>query len=166
MAITEWQFRPLSRRCAVTDEPLKVGDHVVCLIYKPQGADIERLDMLEANLSKLEPRGIELGRWTREVKERTDEEREARVQMLATREEFFLSLYNSPEDPTGDKAVLKQLLALMLERKRILRPLGRAVGGVQRYVHSRTKEGYDVPAGEIDPARVAAVQETLELFVG
>jgi hypothetical protein len=162
----EWQFKPLSRRCAVCNEPLKSGDKVVCVVFKPQGAEIERADMLAERAGEFQPNGIELGRWTREVKDHAEEEREARLQLLATREEFFLSLFANADDPDGTKAVLKQLLALMLERKRIIRALGRPVNGVQRYLHVRTRDEYDVPANDFAPEQLVAIQPVLETLVG
>lgn len=161
----EWQVKPISRRCAVSDEPLKVGDRVICVIYKPEGAPLERADMLEAHFEKFQPAGIELGRWTREVKDRAEEEREARLQLLATREEFFLSLFADDTDPTGEKAVLKQLLALLLERKRILRALGKPAGNIQRYLHVRTRDEFDVPTDEFQPEQIAQIQPALEALV-
>ncbi|MDR3229272.1 MAG: hypothetical protein LBT53_07680 [Puniceicoccales bacterium] len=162
----EWQFKPLSRRCAVSGEPLKVGDHVVCLVFKPEGADISRADILAANAEGFLPGGIELGRWMREVKDSAAEEREARLQLMASREEFFLSLFTADSDPTGDKAVLKQLLALMLERKRVLRALGKPANNIQRYLHVRTRDEYEVPTDELQPAQLVAIQPVLETLVG
>ncbi|MDR2863304.1 MAG: hypothetical protein LBV54_05460 [Puniceicoccales bacterium] len=161
----EWQVKPISRRCAVSGEPLKVGDRVVCIICKPEGASIERADVLPANLHQFRPQGLELGRWTRELKDRFEEEREARLQLLASREEFFLSLYTDSADPSGDKAVLKQLLALLLERKRILRSIGKPAENIQRYLHVRTRDEFDVPTDEFQPEQIARVQPALETLV-
>ena len=161
----EWQVKPISRRCAASDEPLKVGDRVVCIIYKPEGLPIERADILEGNLERFQLPGLELGRWVREVKDRNEEEREARLQLLATREEFFLSLFADAEDPSGEKAVLKQLLALLLERKRILRALDKPAPTVQRYFHVRTREEFLVPTDEFLPEQLAQIQPALEVLV-
>lgn len=163
--MTEWQVQPLSRRCAVSAEPLKPGDRVTCVVLKPAGAEIARFDVLEERLPEFNPEGIVLGRWTRVVKDRQDEDRETRLRQLATREEFFLSLFADETDPDGDKAVLKQLLALLLERRRILRPLGRPETGLQRYKHLRTGDEYLVPTGDISPEQVARVQHALEVLV-
>jgi hypothetical protein len=161
----EWQVKPIARRCAVSNEPLKAGDRVVCVIYKPEGVPAERADVLAAHFEQFRPNGIELGRWTREVKEHSEEEREARLQLLATREEFFLSLYTDGTDPSGDKAVLKQLLALLLERKRVLRALGKPVGNTQRYLHVRTRDEFDVPTDDFQPEQIARIQPALETLV-
>ena len=162
----EWQVKPISRRCFVSDAPLRAGDKVVCIICKPVDAEIERADILAENIGQFQGNGIELGRWTREVKERAEEDREARLQLLATREEFFLSLFTESEDPSGDKAVLKQLLALLLERKRILRPIGKPSNNIQHYLHVRTRDEYDVPMDELQPEQVARIQPALETLVG
>ena len=163
--MTEWQVQPLSRKCAVTGEPLKPGDHVVCVVVKPVGAEIARLDVAEERLAEFKPDGIVLGRWKRDVKERDDEDRETRRRLLATREEFFISLFSDPSDPEGDKAVLKQLLALLLERKRVIRAVGAPVGAIQLYRHVRSGEEYAVPVGDISPEQVARVQNALEVLV-
>lgn len=163
--MTEWQVQPLSRRCAVTGEPLKPGDRVVCVVVKPVGAEITRFDVTEERLAEFKPEGIVLGRWARVVKDRQDEDKESRLRLLATREEFFLSLFSDEADPDGDKAVLKQLLALLLERKRIIRPLGAPSGNLQRYKHMRTGDEYAVPVGDISPEQVARVQNALEILV-
>jgi hypothetical protein len=162
----EWQFKPISRRCAVGGEPLKIGDRVVCVVFKPQGAEIERADILADKASEFRPNGIELGRWTREVKDHAEEEREARLQLMASREEFFLSLFSVDDDPDGTKRVLKQLLALMLERKRVLRRLGNPANGTQRYLHVRSRDEYDVPTDDLQPEKIAAVMAVLETLVG
>lgn len=163
--MTEWQVKPLSRRCAVSGETLPTGARVVCIVVKPTGREIERIDVAETRVTEFKPDGIELGRWTRVIKDKPDEDRETRARLLATREEFFLSLFDSEDDPDGDKAVLKQLLALLLERRRILRPIGRPAGGVQRYKHPASERELIVPAGEISPEQVARIQSTLEILV-
>ncbi len=163
--MTEWQVQPISRRCAVSNDALKPGDLVACVVVKPVGAEIARFDVLESRLAEFSPAGIVLGRWSRQVKDRQDEDRDTRLRLLATREEFFLSLFADESDPEGDKAVLKQLLALLLERRRILRPLGSPAAGFQRYRHTRTGDEYSVPTGDISPEQVARVQNALEVLV-
>lgn len=163
--MTEWQVQPLSRRCAVSGEPLNPGDRVVCVVVKPLGAEITRFDVSEARLAEFNPEGIVLGKWARVIKDRQDEDKETRLRLLATREEFFLSLFSDAMDPDGDKAVLKQLLALLLERKRILRAVGPASAGMQRYRHVRSGDEYAVPVGDISPEQVARVQNALEVLV-
>lgn len=66
------------------------------------------------------------------------------------------------EPEPGNLAALKHLLALQLERKRVLRPLGkRALEGFQDYRHARSGQVVPVPVVPLDPRTVAHIQTTL-----
>ncbi len=162
----DWQVKPIAHICASSGKELHVGDTVVCIVYKPLGGNVERVDVLKEHVSTYVPNGLLLGRWTREVKERGEEEQAHRAQLLASREEFFLSLYDDAQDPSGDKAVLKHILAMLLERKRIVKASGPAKDGVIPYQHAATKLIYDVPAMDLQPNHIQQVNSALELLVG
>lgn len=71
-----------------------------------------------------------------------------------------------PAEPADRRAVvdtLKHLLALMLERKRILKPVGRRrLEGVQPYLHAKTKREYEVPVLPLDEGVVQRIEQSLE----
>jgi hypothetical protein len=162
----DWQVKPIARICAASGKDLLVGDIVTCVVYKPLGGNIERCDVLKEHAMTFKPDGILLGRWTREVKERGEEEQAQRAQLLASREEFFLSLYDENDDPSGDKGVLKHILAMLLERKRIIKAVGPAENGLISYVHASSKQTYQVPALDLQPSHILQVGATLDLLVG
>jgi hypothetical protein len=162
----DWQVKPIARICAASGKELHVGDLVTCVVFKPVGGNIERLDVLKDHAASFKPDGILLGRWTREVKERGEEDQAQRAQLLASREEFFLSLYEDAADPSGDKAVLKHILAMLLERKRIIKAMGPADKGLIPYQHAASKQVYLVPALDLQPAHLLQVGATLDLLVG
>jgi len=55
----------------------------------------------------------------------------------------------------------------MLERKRILKPRGLTADGArQRYEHTRSKQIFELPAGELTPEFFLQVQEQLSVLVG
>ena len=122
--------------------------------------------MLKEHAASFQPEGILLGRWSREVKERGEEEQAHRAQLLASREEFFLSLYEDESDPSGDKGVLKHILAMLLERKRIIKQVGVADKGLMTYVHAASKQTYLVPVLDLQPAHILQVGASLDLLVG
>ena len=70
----EWQVRPIARQCAASGKELRPGDIVTCVVHKPVGGAIERADVLKEHVAEYVPPGLLLGRWTREVKERGEEE--------------------------------------------------------------------------------------------
>jgi hypothetical protein len=60
-----------------------------------------------------------------------------------------------------------RFLALLLERKRVLRPRGRAPGAERDlYEHAKTKQMFEVAALELTPEFFAAVREQLSVLVG
>ncbi|MBC2594056.1 hypothetical protein H5P28_07250 [Ruficoccus amylovorans] len=162
----EWQFKPPARESSVSGETFSEGEIVVCILHLDAEGQLQRVDLREEEADAFSAPGGVLGRWRREVKTPNEEAREARRQLMATTEELFVSLFEE-SDPEGeqDRAVLKQLLALMLERKRVLRRVGPAVKGVQRYRHPKQDREYDVPMDDIDPAKLIRIQEQLQLLV-
>jgi hypothetical protein len=162
----DWQVKPIARTCAASGQELHVGDSVVCVVFKPLGGNIERADVLKDHATHFTPNGLLLGRWTREVKERNEEEHAHRAQLLASREELFLSLYDDDADPSGDKGVLKHILAMLLERKRIIRAMGPADKGFIPYQHASSKQTFLVPALDLQPSHLLQVGTALEMLVG
>jgi hypothetical protein len=68
---------------------------------------------------------------------------------------------------TPETARLVRFLALLLERKRVLRPRGPAPGGERDlYEHARTKQLFEVPAIELSPEFFSAVRGQLTVLVG
>ena len=62
---------------------------------------------------------------------------------------------------------LLQFLALMLERKRLLRPRGRTADGERNlYEHLRTRQMYEIPAGDLSPEFFVKIREQLGVLVG
>ena len=60
-----------------------------------------------------------------------------------------------------------QFLALMLERKKILRPRGRNPEQTRNvYEHAKSKQLFEVPVGELTPQFFIRVQEQLSVLVG
>lgn len=161
----EWRIKPPSRQSFFTGEAFVPGERIVCFLYLDETGEIQRADLRESEVEQFPKPESVIGRWTREVKERDEEEKEARKQMLASTEELFLSLFSGEEEVSPEKALLQQVLALMLERRRVLRAEGRPSNGKQKYLHVRTKEVYVVPDQELDPVEVMRIQEQLSMLV-
>ena len=134
------------------------GEKVACVIFRgPEG--LQRADLSEAEARDWQPPGEVLGRWARKAEDENETAR--RRQALASAEEMFLALMQESGGAGEDKDLLLQLLGLMLERKRILRPQGRPDGSQQRYLHSRLQQEFAVPQREITPERLLALRELL-----
>jgi hypothetical protein len=159
----EWHFKSIARKSALSETPFTPGDRVACLIFKDvEAGEMGRADVLPAEVDGYELPGDILGRWTRVVKDPDDEGANVR-ETVASAEDFFLSLYqNEQADAQEETDALKHLLALMLERKRVVRALGkRQTSGTQLYVHVKTKQEIEVPILEISPELMMKIQDTL-----
>jgi len=134
------------------------GEKVTSVIFRgPEG--LQRVDLSDADAAGWQPPGDVLGKWTRKAEDETESAR--RRSALASAEEVFLALMQEPGGAGEDKNLLLQLLALLLERKRILRPQGKPAGGRRRYLHPRLQQEFSVPAGDLTPERLVTIREQL-----
>lgn len=156
----DWSIQPFSKKSAASGECFEAGETVVSLIYKDDTGLLQRMDLKDHEISgrSLPPRV--LGRWTHAVKAKQERSQE-KQEHLQSAEALFLSLFE--EDPEGqlsqgplgpiensealdqDKAILKLILALMLERKRMLKPITAAIDPKElSYIHVRSQRAYAI----------------------
>jgi hypothetical protein len=161
------QLQPPATQCAVSGEPFAAGARVASHLVRVGAAlEIVRYDVLEAHLEAFRPEGFVACRWVQPYKPRRSGENPDRALKL-TAENLFVTLADPTTEPTPENTRLLQFLALMLERKKILRPRGASSDGLrQRYEHAKSKAMFEVPAGELTPEFFVAVQEQLSVLVG
>lgn len=161
------QLQPLATQCAVSGEPFTPGARVASHLVRMGAAlEIMRFDVLETHLSGFRPEGFVACRWVQPFKPRRAGENPDRALKL-TAENLFVTLADPTTEPTPENTRLLQFLALMLERKKILRPRGPSADGLrQRYEHAKSKAIFEVPAGELTAEFFVAVQEQLSVLVG
>ncbi|MDP0500257.1 MAG: hypothetical protein Q7P63_09180 [Verrucomicrobiota bacterium JB022] len=166
-------LKTAARHCAVTQQPFRPGDRRVCLLVRGAGGELERWDVLPDAANQAAPLGEVLCRWTHVVRD-PGEASQQRRQLLQGTEDLFLALCGEPELLAGleddempiseageeERATLKYLLALQLERKRVLRAQEDG-----HYWHIRRKRAYPVEPIDLQPERIAAVQGQLALLV-
>lgn len=173
MAVPETKQPPLitpARQCSASSKAFEDGDKVVsCLFKADEGGALMRIDMLDEQWANCVVAGTVLGRWTRVFKSDLDPEKHSAKQRLANAESLFVSMMgvaggDGQQEPEVD--ALKHLLALMLERKRILKPLGAVVQSAQRYRHVKTKAEYTVPWPELAPDSLIQIAQKLDELLG
>ena len=164
----ELNLQPLSTTCFVSGQPFTEGARVASfLVRDPQSPEILRYDVLESSMVEFQPGNVTVVcRWVHPYKPRRAGENPDRALKLTT-ENLFLTLADPAAEATPETTRLVMFLALMLERKRILRPRGRTADGLKnRYEHARTKQVYELPADELSPEFFVQVQEQLSVLVG
>jgi hypothetical protein len=162
----DWQIKSISKKSSQSGAELKPGDIVVSLVFFNEAGELDRLDFLKEELDKADVETKYIGRWERVVSDNPQEdERQAKRMALAGSEDFFISLFDDDSLNIENKDSLKQMLALLLERKRVLRAQGRPSGGIQKYLHVSTKREFDVPQKELDEELIINIQSQLDAFL-
>ena len=162
----EMNLQPLAKTCFVSGEPFVEGARVASYLVRGANMDVVRYDVLEPHVANFKPEGFVACRWVQAYKPRKSGENPDRALKL-TAESLFATLADPSTEPTPENTRLLQFLALMLERKKILRPRGKTADGVRnRYEHAKTKQIFEVPVGELTPEFFIAVQEQLSVLVG
>lgn len=168
----DWQVKPLSRKSSISGESFKPGSKVICYIYsKPDLPDIlERTDILAEESHNFKSPDNLLASWTRVVKEHENEEQKLlEKQTLENAEDFFLSLFHESADDTEEtkknRHILKQLLGLMLERKRVLRRLKNKNKEIILYLHIPSKKEYEVSHIILDLEGITKIQDQLGVLI-
>lgn len=163
----ELNLPPLAPACFVTGERFAENDRVVShLVRDESSGEVVRYDVAEPAQADFTAPGRVACRWVHLFKPRVAGQNPER-EMKLTAETIFLTLADPAAEISAEDARLVQFLALMLERKRLLRPKGVSADGTKQvYEHAKTKQLYEVPAGELSPEFFIAVQEQLSVLVG
>jgi hypothetical protein len=163
----EMHLQPLAATCFVSGEAFVDGARVASYLVR-SGATLEivRYDVLEVHAATFAPEGFVACKWVHAYKARRAGDNPDRALKL-TAENLFVALADPTTEPTPENTRLVQFLALMLERKKLLRPKGRSADGARnRYEHAKSKVIFEVPAGDLTPGFFVAVQEQLSVLVG
>lgn len=157
-------LRSLAKSSSVSGRAFHPGDWVESFLYRLDSGEIERADLHSDEVEGWQSPGPILCRWGHRVREREDEAAEARRSALLSAEELFFALIEAeqaagadePAEVTRDRRVLLTLLALLLERKRLIKARGRGL-----YWHPGSKREIRVQPMQLTPEEILAVQEQL-----
>jgi hypothetical protein len=180
----ELTLQSLSPRCHVSGREFAEGDRVLSFLVRgvipghltpaekaaaeKAGAEaIGRFDVLEAERAGFAPAGPVVCRWVQIVKARKAGADNPERALKLTAESLFLALSDPANERTVENERLLQVLAMMLERKRVLRPKGRTADK-QRvvYEHAKAKTLHEVQAAELSPEFFLSIQSQLAALVG
>jgi hypothetical protein len=162
----ELNLQPLAPASGASQRPFADGDRVVSYLVRVVAGEFARQDVLAAEDPEFRPEGTVLCRWVHVFKPKPKEENPERTLKL-TAENLFVTLADPANEPNPANTPLLQFLALLLERKRLLRPRGRTPDGERNLLeHVRTHQMYEIPVGDLTPEFFARIQEQLGVLVG
>lgn len=163
----ELNLQPLATTCFVTGKPFEEGERVLSFLVRNETSDeVMRYDLLETAKQEFTVPGFVACSWGHVFKPKKAGENPER-ELKLTAENLFVTLADPTNEIAPENERLVQFLALMLERKKLLRPKGRAADGTRNlFEHAKTKLIYAVPAGELSPEFFMSIQEQLSVLVG
>jgi hypothetical protein len=162
----ELNLQPLAPLCSVTKLSFAEGDRVTSYLIQLPSLEIVRHDVAFNKISEFAPEGKTACSWTHIFKPRSKQDNSERDLKLNA-ENLFMTLADPQNEPSTETVRLIQFLALMLERKKVLRPKGlNPEKSKNVYEHAKTKQMFEVPVGELSSEFFIAVQQQLSVLVG
>jgi hypothetical protein len=164
----ELQFKSASGVCAVSGEAFVPGDRVESILYVDLEGELLRLDLNPKYSRDLEFEGTVLCRWQQTCKEKESAD-DGSKQMLQSAEDMFLALNGLSDDvefqeeaePTEEAKAFNYFLAIMLERKRVLRLIS-ARRGIYRHIKLK-KELRVEPVDLLAPTTLSVIDKLTAL---
>ena len=154
MAI-DWEIKSRGDRCTLTGRPFADGDVFYTLLYRERGGGFRREDLSEEAWRQRDSSKPPFSFW-----KSTYEVPPAVVEPLAkqTAEDLLRQLLAEPGD---QHANVRYILGLMLERKRILKPIETKEAEGERlliYEHRASGEVFVIPDPRLHLDQIEAVQ--------
>ncbi|AOS46064.1 hypothetical protein Verru16b_03159 [Lacunisphaera limnophila] len=180
----ELNLHPIATKCFVSGRDFAEHDRVVSYLVREAAStgsgqasgEVARRDLLESEDGKFMPPAFVYCRWvTADFRPRRDDNTDRNLKFTA--ENLFLTLAtaagagseNGIEDGTSEaiNTPLLQFLALMLERKKILKPRGLSADRSRQLLeHMPSHVMYEVPVGDLNAEFFQKIQEHLGVLVG
>lgn len=162
----ELNLHPIATKCFVSGREFVENERVVCYLAREASGEIIRRDLLESEDGKFMPPAFVYCRWVVAFKPRKAGENPELTLKLTT-ETLFLTLADPTAEPNPTNTPLLQFLALMMERKKLIKPVGKTADGLRQiYEHRATHQLYEVPVGDLNVEFFQKIQEHLGVLVG
>ena len=142
------------------------NDRIACYLAREASGEVIRRDLLELEDGRFMPPAFIYCRWVVAFKQRKAGENPA-LTLKLTADNLFLTLADPANEPNATNTPLLQFLALMLERKKLIKPRGISEDGQRQvYEHMATHQLYEVPLGDLNVDFFQKIQEHLGVLVG
>lgn len=168
----ELTLHPIATKCFVSGRDFAENDRVASYLVREATGEVARRDLLESEGERFTPPAFVYCRWVVGFKQRKADEDPARNLKL-TADNLFLTLATPAGSETPDlgsqtlNTPLLQFLALMLERKKLIKLRGYTEDGQRQiYEHMPTHQLYEVPVGDLNVEFFQKIQEHLGVLVG
>ena len=162
----EWHISPVARKSYLSDREFEKDERVSSALVKTEDGELMRVDVAYTERKQVELPGMEICRWTQIFKPKPTDGKEEEEALKLTADNLFINLFEGEEEEvlTEENSELKHFLALMLERRRVLRVKART-RKYTRYVHRPTKREFLVPQVALEPQFFLENEEKLAFII-
>jgi len=154
---TDWTIQSRSHQCSATGQPFQEGEHFYTLLYT-EGGGYRREDICEEAFKSREEQKVQPLSFWRSKYENPPTGEEPVVSKQSA--EDLLRSYMEQDDPGHNNA--RYILALMLERKRVLKEREVKTNDdgtmVRIYEHGKSGEVFVIPDPQLRLDQVAEIQ--------
>lgn len=162
----ELNLHPLATKCYVSGRDFAEGERVVCFLVREADGLTGRRDVIESEAANMQAPAEIFCRWVINYKPRKAGENADRT-LKMTAETLFVTLADPTNPPDETNTPLLQFLALMLERKKILKPRGQTPDRARNvFEHARSHQMYEIPVGDLNAEFFQKIQGQLDVLVG
>ena len=162
----ELNLHPIATKCFVSGRDFAENDRIACYLAREASGEVIRRVVLELEDGRFMPPAFIYCRWVVAFKQRKAGENPA-LTLKLTADNLFLTLADPANEPNATNTPLLQFLALMLERKKLIKPRGISEDGQRQvYEHMATHQLYEVPLGDLNVDFFQKIQEHLGVLVG
>tara|TARA_B110000305_G_C19372208_1_gene605059 strand:+ start:403 stop:897 length:495 start_codon:yes stop_codon:yes gene_type:complete len=162
----DWKLKSVAKKSTLSGNDFKSGENVISFIYKADKGEWLRADLSVEEESQFPEKEQAIARWENQV---PDGEEKQDISHIDSTESLFSSFYDNPEIQKRyeeDVDTLKMLLALHLERKKILKSIPASNEENQREViHKATKQTFSVPVRDLTPQGIEKFMELSDGFI-
>ena len=162
----ELNLHPIATKCFVSGRDFAENDRIACYLAREASGEVIRRDLLELEDGRFMPPAFIYCRWVVAFKQRKAGGNPA-LTLKLTADNLFLTLADPANEPNATNTPLLQFLALMLERKKLIKSRGISEDGQRQiYEHMATHQLYEVPLGDLNVDFFQKIQEHLGVLVG
>jgi len=162
----ELNLHPIATKCFVSGRDFAENDRIACYLAREASGEVIRRDLLEVEDGRFMPPAFIYCRWVVAFKQRKADENPA-LTLKLTADNLFLTLADPANELNATNTPLLQFLALMLERKKLIKPRGISEDGQRQiYEHMGTHQLYEIPLGDLNAEFFQKIQEHLGVLVG
>ena len=162
----ELNLHPIATKCFVSGRDFAENDRIASYLAREASGEVIRRDLLEVEDGRFMPPAFIYCRWVVAFKQRKADENPA-LTLKLTADNLFLTLADPANEPNATNTPLLQFLALMLERKKLIKPRGISEDGQRQiYEHMGTHQLYEIPLGDLNAEFFQKIQEHLGVLVG